>query len=239
MLAHSTRSIALAGAILLAGGLSPLAAIAQDATPVASPVATPGVIADEPAEIDCEGDAAPKPAMGYVIENGSSTVRYKVDEVLAGKGDFTAIGETQAFIGQLIFDEAGMPLPCSRFDADLRTLKSDSSRRDNYLQGNTLQTATYPLATFVLTGVEGLDTPLADGEEATFSMVGNFTVHGVTRQVRWDATATRTSDALNGKAVTQFLMPQFGIVPPKVGPVLEIEELVTLEVEIAATRPSQ
>lgn len=231
-----TRILAFGAGILLAGSMAPFAARAQDATPVAA--ATPGVIADTPAEIVCEGDAAPKPAYGYVIENGSSTVRYHVNEKLATRGDVTATGETQAFIGQIVFDEAGTPLPCSRFDADLRTLKSDSSRRDNYLYNNTLETGSFPLASFVLTGVEGLDGPLLEGTETTFSLIGNFTVHGVTRQIRWDATATRTADSLVGKAATQFQMPQFDIIPPKVGPVLAIEETVLLEVEINATNPA-
>ncbi|MGI9252933.1 MAG: YceI family protein, partial [Thermomicrobiales bacterium] len=137
------------------------------------------------------------------------------------------------------FDEAGVPLPCSRFDADLRTLKSDVSRRDNYLYNNTLETEKFPLATFILTGTEGLDGPLPVDEETTFTLVGNLTLHGVTRQVSWDVTATRTDESLTGKAVTRFDMPQFDIVPPKVGPVLALDETIQLEADISATRPAQ
>ncbi|MGI9252679.1 MAG: YceI family protein, partial [Thermomicrobiales bacterium] len=163
----------IAAVMFATGALVPFQATAQDATPIAA--ATPGVISDTPAAVDCEGDAAPKPALGYMIENGSSTVRYLAHEELAGRGKVTAIGQTNAFIGQIIFDEAGVPLPCSRFDADLRTLKSDVSRRDNYLYSNTLETEKFPLATFILTGTEGLDGPLPVGEETTFSLVGNLT----------------------------------------------------------------
>lgn len=233
------RSTALAGALLLAAYAAPLIARAQDATPSAVPAATPGVISDTPAEIDCEGDAAPKAADVYTIENGSSKIHYEAREELASIGKKTAIGETQAFIGQINFDDAGVPLACSRFDVDLRTLKSDSSRRDNYLYQNTLETGQFPLATFVLTETDGLDGPLPLGEERTFALIGNLTLHGVTRQVRWEATATRTEDSLTGTARTTFEMPRFDIVPPKIGPVLAIDETVLLVADITATRPAQ
>jgi len=230
------QRFAVLAAFALLAAAAP-AALAEDATPV--PAATPGVIAADPAATDCEGDAAPAPAASYAIELDSSTVRYLVREELASIGNVTAIGETKAFIGQIGFDEEGNPLPCSRFDADLRTLKSDNSRRDNYLYNNTLETGTYPLASFVLTGVEGLDGPLPLGEERAFALVGNLTMHGVTRQVLWTATATRTEDALVGKAITRFEMPDFEIVPPKVGPVLAIDETVQLEVDISAVIPAE
>ncbi|MFM9107953.1 MAG: YceI family protein, partial [Chloroflexota bacterium] len=194
---------------------------------------------DERAAIACEGDAAPVPAVAYAIEIDTSTVRYLVREELASIGNVTAIGETKALIGSIGFDAEGNPLPCSRFDADLRTLKSDNSRRDNYLYNNTLETGVYPLASFVLSGVEDLDGPLPLGEETSFSLVGNLTMHGVTRQGRWIATATRTDDALVGTAVTRFEMPDFAIVPPKVGPVLAIDETVQLEVDISAVLPAR
>ena len=93
-----------------------------------------------------------------------------------------------------------MPLACSRFDVDLRTLQSDSSRRDNYLYSNTLETEQFPLATFILTGVEGLDGPLPDGEETSFTLIGNLTVHGVTNLISWEAKVTRDGDELSGDA---------------------------------------
>jgi polyisoprenoid-binding protein YceI len=211
--------------------------VAQEATPV--PVGTPGVIGETPAGISCEEEAIPASAVTYVIENGSSAVRYLAEEELASVGAVTAIGETEAFIGQILIGEDGVPLPCSRFYADLRTLKSDNSRRDNYLYRNTLETETYPLATFVLTGTDGLDGPLPIDEEVSFSLIGDFTVHGVTRPMRWDVTATFTGDQIAGTAVTQFNMPEFDIVPPKVGPVVALDETVRLEADIVAARPAE
>jgi polyisoprenoid-binding protein YceI len=129
-----------------------------------------------------------------------------------------------------------MPLACSRWDVDLRTLTSDESRRDNYLRGNTLQTDTYPVATFVLTSVEGLDQPLQDGQETSFSLVGNLTMHGVTKLVRWNITAKLDGDTLTGSGSTSFNMEDYNIEEPRVGPVLSVDHHVTLEVDIVANK---
>jgi len=205
---------------------------AQDATPES--VATPDFTVTEAATITCEGEDAPKPALGYVIDPAQSMMRYRVREELMSIGATTAVGETSSVIGQFIFDAEGNPLPCSQIAVDLRTLKSDSSRRDGYLYNNTLESETYPLAIFVLSEVEGLDGPMPEGEEVDITLVGNFTVHGVTKLVRWQTTATLEDGVITGTAVTQFEMPDFGITPPKVGPVLGLSETVQLEAEIVA-----
>ena len=216
-------------------------AMAQDdATPAAA--TTPGVLTTPAAEINCntEGDdvseVVSQIATIYEIASEDSTARYRAQEELAGKGANEAVGETNAIIGQLLFDANGTPLQCSRFDVDLRTLVSDESRRDNFLYDNTLETGTYPLATFVLTSVEGLDGALVDGEGMTFTLIGNLTVHGVTRLVAWEATATKDGDTIEGSAKTSFEMPDFNIEQPIVGPVISVDETIALEVDLTANQ---
>jgi polyisoprenoid-binding protein YceI len=170
----------------------------------------------------------------YSIASEASEARYVSEEELSGVGANTAIGRTNAFIGQIGFDEAGMPLACSRFDVDLRTLTSDSARRDNYLYSNTLETETYPLATFILTSVDGLDGPLVEGEETAITLIGNLTLHGVTNLVAWDAMVTLNGDTITGSAETAFRMPEYNITPPIVGMVISIDETIKLQVDITA-----
>lgn len=228
----------LATMLLFDSAISPVPMSAQEATPET----TPGVLETEVDDTLCATDAEETPTAEVVAEvaetfeivSEESAVRYRAQEVLARIGATEAVGETNAFIGQLLFDAAGQPLACSRFDADLRTLTSDSARRDNYLYENTLETGEFPLATFVLSEVEGLDAPLTNGDEATFTMIGNLTIHGVTREVAWEATATRADDTISGDAWTTFDMPDFDITPPIVGQVVSIDETVRLEVDIAA-----
>jgi hypothetical protein len=58
----------------------------------------------------------------------------------------------------------------------------------------------------------------------------------VTRAVAWETTATLDDDALEGSATMTFDMPDFNIEEPVVGPVLAVDETITLEVDITAER---
>ena len=173
----------------------------------------------------------------YAIVPEESIARYRVQEELAQVGETEAVGETQAIIGQFGFGEDGLPLPCSRFDVDLRTLQSDQARRDNYLYQNTLEAETYPLATFVLRAVEGIDEPLAEGTETTVRLIGDLTLRDVTKLVAWEAHVTLVDGVLTGTAATMFEMPDFGIEPPSVPVVLSLDETIRLEVDLTA-RPA-
>jgi len=220
------RLVGAALAVTVMAGVS-LPAVAQEATPAAG-------VRDEPAaELDCEANP-PAPAATFTIVGEESEARYRAQEELASIGAAEAVGRTNAFIGSILFDEAGLPLACSGFAVDMRTLVSDNARRDNYLYTNTLETGTFPLATFILTEVEGLDGPLPDGEETNFTLVGNLTIKDVTRLVAWEATVIRDGDRLTGSATTEFDMPEYEIEPPVVGPVVAIDETVVLEVDITA-----
>ncbi len=213
----------------------PAAVLAQDAetaTEVGVLEAREGLPeceAVDPGEVPAE-----EAASTFAITSEESVARYKVMEELADVGANEVVGETNAIIGHILFDESGAPLACSRFDVDLRTLETDQARRDNFLRGNTLQTDTYPLATFVVREVEGLDGALADGEETTIMLIGDLTFHGVTKLAAWEATVTKDGDTLNGTATTSFTFPDFEIEKPIIGPVVGIDDVVTLEVDIVA-----
>ena len=236
---HRAWLTAAAAPALLAAGvmLSALpAAIAQEsATP--TPI---GLVQEALALAVCaESELGSLPegteaAAVYAIVPEESAARYRVQEELAQVGATEAVGETQAIIGQVAFGADGLPLPCSRFDVDLRTLQSDQAKRDNYLYNNTLEAEKYPLATFVLRGIEGIAAPLADGEETTLTLIGDLTLRDVTKVVAWEATVTKEGDALTGAAATVFEMPEFSITPPSVPVVLSLDETVRLEIDLTA-----
>ena len=221
-------------------GIGALIALAVPLAGPASAQDTTGTVLGDPTATECVTDIgtveAPEGADVYTIIGDESVARYRAQEELASVGANEAVGETSAFVGQILLDADGATLPCSRFDVDLRTLTSDESRRDNFLYNNTLETGQFPLATFILTGVEGLEGPLPDGEETALTLVGNLTIHGVEKSVAWDATVTRDGDALTGTASLRFAMADFNIEEPVVGPVLSVDETIQLEVEIAAQR---
>ena len=115
----------------------------------------------------------------------------------------------------------------------MRTLVSDESRRDNFLRGNTLQSDQYPIATFILRAVEGLDASL-NGEEQTFTLIGDLVFRGQTQLVAWEATATLQDEELAGSAFIEFDMTDFNIEKPIVGSVVSIDDTIRLEVDIVA-----
>ena len=90
------------------------------------------------------------------------------------------------------------------------------------------------VAEFVVTSIEDFTMP-ADGEETTFTLVGNFTLHGVTKTMAWSVTATRDGNSMTGSAKTQFDMADFDIEKPIVGSVLSIEDTIQLEIDLVAT----
>jgi polyisoprenoid-binding protein YceI len=174
------------------------------------------------------------PATVYAIVPEESMARYRVQEELANIGANEAVGQTQAIAGQIAFGEDGLPMACSRFDVDLRTLQSDEAKRDNYLYRNTLEAETYPLATFVLRAVDGLDAPLAEGQETPLLLIGDLTLRDTTQLVAWQADVTLAGDALTGTAATEFEMADFGITAPSVPVVLSLDETVRLEIDLTA-----
>src|SRR5262245_42030908 len=87
--------------------------------------------------------AQPRAASGrYGVGPEDSEVRYRVREQLVGLSFLKdAAGATNAVEGAIAFDAQGRLVPGeSRFMVDLRTLRSDESRRDNYVRRNTLET---------------------------------------------------------------------------------------------------
>jgi len=208
---------------------------AQDATPAPAGVMQsadglaecgPSEIGSLPADVDA--------ATIYTLVPDESAARYRAQEELAQVGANEAVGETQAIAGQIAFDANGMPLPCSRIDVDLRTLKSDEVRRDNYLYKNTLEAEKYPLATFVVRSVEGMNGPLVDGQDTTLILKGDLTLRDVTKPVAWQADVTLNGDTLTGKAATSFTMEDFNIEKPSVPVVLSLDDTLKLEFELTA-----
>jgi polyisoprenoid-binding protein YceI len=206
------------GASIIAGTASGISA--QDASPSAAGCNVEQAVAEA--------------ALVYTVDGEQSLATYTVMEELASIGANEVNGTTSAIIGSILFDEDGTPLSCSNFAVDMRTMQTDESRRDNYLRENTLESDTFPFATFVVASVEGVDGPVVEGEAAALQLTGDLTIHGVTKTVTWEAEVTREADTLTGTATCTFLIEDFGMEKPIVGPVVGIDDEVTLTIDIVA-----
>lgn len=180
----------------------------------------------------------PSTSIQLVIDPTTSQASYHAHEQLVGHAlPSEAVGTTRAVSGILVLNPDGTPAADqSQFTIDLTSLRSDESRRDNFIQGNTLQTSQYPTATFVATQLQGLPSPLPTSGQATFQLVGDLTVHGVTQPAVWQVTANFDGSTVTGDATTTVQLTDFGMAPPKAGPVLTIDNAVTLELAFGATR---
>ena len=188
---------------------------------------------------------APAPALAqergpvrYAVVADGSEVRYRVREQLVGLSfPNDAVGATTAVEGGVAFDAQGRVLPGdSRFTIDLRTLRSDEARRDNYVRRNTLETDRYPTVTFVPTEARRLPVPLPQSGSVPFELVGDLTVKEATRRVTWDATATFDGPKVTVRARTAFRFGDFGLRVPRVSVVLSVEDDIKLEADLVLRR---
>ena len=188
---------------------------------------------------------APVPALAqdrasvrYGVVADGSEVRYRVREQLVGLSfPNDAVGATSAVEGGVTFDGQGRVLPGdSRFTIDLRTLRSDEARRDNYVRRNTLETDRYPTVTFVPTEARRLPFPLPQSGSVPFELVGDLTVKDATRRVTWDATASFDGPRISVRARTAFRFGDFGLKVPRVSVVLGVEDDIKLEADLVLRR---
>jgi polyisoprenoid-binding protein YceI len=184
--------------------------------------------------------AVAAPAPGWVRADGrlrlvlapdGNQARYRVREQLAGV-DFPsdAVGATNDITGGIVFDEQGNIVPAeSKFVVDLTTLKSDRERRDRFVQRRTLQTDSFPTAVLVPTALRGLRAPLPTSGPLAFELIGDLTVHGVTRSSTWQVSAVAEHGGFAGTASTTFGFAEFGLTQPRVAVVLSVADSIRLE----------
>jgi polyisoprenoid-binding protein YceI len=203
----------------------------------------PPPVAQSPAN-EAQVDTPPTPvevqeggALFTVAPEGSEA-RYRVQEQLAQRDlPNDAVGATNNVSGRIVVDQNGAVVPeQSRVVVDMASLETDSTRRDGYVRDNTLETQEYPTAEFVVREAPGLSHPLPTSGEARFQVVGDLTVHGVTRPATWDATAQFDEEGATVNAVTSVAITDFGMTPPQVGPVLSIEDEAGLELDLRLER---
>ena len=167
-----------------------------------------------------------------------SMARYLVNEQLARMNSpIDAIGETDQVEGAIVFAPDGsVDSAKSMITVDMASLRSDSDRRDGYVRSNTLETSKYPTAELVVTSTPGLPWPLPSSGEVTFQIVGDMTIHGVTSELTWEATAQAGEDgSVTGTAKTNFTFDTFDMDIPSVFVVVSVQDNIRLEIDFVGT----
>jgi polyisoprenoid-binding protein YceI len=202
------------------------------ATRALEPTATPTDL--PPAATTGPVDAASMVTLALLP--AETTVSYSVDETFLSEGNklATAVGVTNRVTGSLSFDpNQPAQVEFGEFTVDISTLKSDRDRRDRAIQTRWLESATFPIAKFNVTGMSGFPESPQEGQPFSFQMTGDLTVREATQPVTWDVTATYQDGKLTGKATTSIMMADWGVEPPNIAGVLIVKDGVTLTIDFA------
>lgn len=187
--------------------------------------------AQEPAQ------AGPNTPIKLAVASGTQA-SYRVREQLAGINfPDDAVGGTDAVTGSLVLAPDGsIDSAQSKFTIDLQTLKSDQDMRDKYVKQRTLDTDKYPQVIFVPRKIEGVTFPLPMKGQSGFQLVGDMTVHGVTKEVTWNGYATFAPDGVAGRAMTSFDFSTFGLSKPQLARILSVDDKIQLELAFRLNR---
>lgn len=162
-----------------------------------------------------------------------SVAGYRVRERLANlPAESDAVGRTSDVTGSITVaaDGDGAQLTAGQLDVDTTTIASDESRRDNRLRNEGLQTDQYPTASFTVTQPVEVPAATLSGSPADITLVGDLTLHGVTKPVQIPAQAQMADGKIQVAGSLSFPLSDFGISPPNVGGfILSISDQGTLE----------
>ncbi len=166
-----------------------------------------------------------------IVAPDGNQARFTVREQLAMLSmPNDAVGTTHAITGALALDAGGRVVSDrSRFTVDLATLQTDRERRDRYIKARTLQVDSFPTAVLVPTRLAGVATPLPADGRLTYQLVGDLTIHGVTKPTTWEVTATGDHGSYTGTATTHVTFEDFGMTQPRVAIVLSVQDDIALE----------
>jgi polyisoprenoid-binding protein YceI len=183
---------------------------------------------------------SPFPSTGlrtFQIVPAQTTASYSVYEnlIFQNKPNNDAIGTTHSVQGSFKIRTGASPLVAAmNIQVDLRTLQSDASRRDHYIQQNTLQTDTYPYATFVSVSTQSLPASYSDGQTIHFQLVGNLKLHGTTNKEVFDVQSKVVGNTITGTATSTIYMTDFGIQPPNLANIAIAQNKVNITLTFTA-----
>jgi polyisoprenoid-binding protein YceI len=185
-------------------------------------------------QAQADGAASPDGAW-KVSQDGASYVGYRVKEQLAFlNSPNEAVGRTTAVTGTM--EVAGDTVEQVRIEADLTQLTSDEDRRDNAIRQRGLESEQFPTATLELAEPLKLASTPAQGEDVRGQGKGRLTVHGITREVELDLQGRWTGETIQVAGQLPVKMSDFQIEPPRFGPVVSIEDGLTIDLNLVFER---
>ena len=174
-------------------------------------------------------------SISIVLGDGSKA-RYLVKEQLVRRNlPNDAIGVTNDVYGMInILSDGKVDAVKSKISVNLSALKSDSSRRDQYVANNTLDTVNFPTADLVIKSIPDLPWPIPVSGNASFDIIADLTIRDVTKEIVW-STNVEFGEVIRGTSKTNFQFEKFDLKIPKVFVVLSVDNDIRLEIDFHAT----
>lgn len=173
----------------------------------------------------------------FTIDGSSSKATFTIVEVLFGKPN-TVVGATNQVAGQILVNQQDpSKSQLGEIKVDLSALITDNPLRTRTLQGRILETDTpaNQYGTFVAKSITGLPSSIAAGQQVSFKITGDLTIHQVTKTVTFDAKVTMVSaHQLTGQAQATVKYGDFNIAIPDVPSVTGVGDTVILTLTFTA-----
>lgn len=150
--------------------------------------------------------AQPAAAADFMVRPGKDT-----NVIFASRAALEGFeGKTHQMQGTLSLDPGAVGDSITvHLEVDLASLDTGMSKRNKHMRENHLETAKYPKAVFDGAAVlSPAGARLEPGKSVPFQIEGTFTIHGVSRRLRCDATATY---ATQGKAASIVFSAAFPV----------------------------
>jgi polyisoprenoid-binding protein YceI len=234
-----TLLIGLVGAIIVGAGAVWFLFLRSDAPPPATLEDAVSAVTST-TEADSAAPTTSPPTTGasvsegldgaWVIEPANSFVGYRIDEELASVGAVTAVGRTSEIDVTLVF--SGTEVTDLEVVADMATLESDKSRRDDAMKTRGLETDSFPEAMFTITAPVDLGAVPAEGETFVASATGDLTLHGVTQSVTLDLEGTLVDGSVVVVGSIEIALVDYDIEKPTGFSVISIADVGLLEVQL-------
>lgn len=160
---------------------------------------------------------------------------FRIDEEVAQIGSKEAVGRTGGVSGTMDIAEGEVTAVEVTVDMASITTDDETGRRDERVL-ESLETAEFPTATFVLSEPIELGEAAEDGSPVSTTAKGDLTIHGVTRPVEVAMEAQLVEGTIVVVGSTTVNLADFGVTAPTAPIILSVGEAATVELQLLFVR---
>jgi len=206
----------------------------------ASPSPSPTVVTDAPTATPAAAavpTTAPQTnAITWTVDASSkATIRVR-EQLVRLPSPIDALINITGAQGAFTLNPDGSFASSSRISVDMTTVTTDDRQRTDSIRRDPLEVTRFRTSELVPKTTIGLTLPLPSSGEFTFKLIGDLTLHGVTKTVTFDVRATRSDGKLIAIATASpsWKFGDFGMQPPTSFSVLSIVDEIRMEFAMVA-----